>query len=654
MQVAQSPLPPSFMKLGAAVVNHISQLYMQKAPACALKKNQKAFFDFISAYRFESEANAGNPFMRTTFNFDGVELLDEQKYIIELGGAESESWMPMRVLFSFMFSLGGVSKYANLNRRLAAGVSSHLFLVNKALLGLMKGLQVQMLQRGRRAGRAIGMSTLNSDGDHGETKQSFSAESFLDTYNRYLTMVSAKVHLFSQEEIDLHEVAALNELLGMNEPMGMEEEGFQPEDQAEGVKGDLMDIVFQMQVLLKLNEHVVTVRGGDGTSHDLHGLTLEILRGAIEESFQENADEHYYKESIMRSMINKDLFKFYGIFWRNYLGNILPILLMSFLNFTHATSIFDELMDQPFLNALLNVGAEEGLGLDSDEVGFYLGWFTQEAAAQEQGLQADMERAVDQPSRRADLKDVFSTYSGEFNEEMRIGVNLAERVLGEYSGDLDNRKTVLFASFTKHMKAELALQERIVSGGSDPAQWTLNIMEILSTELSQTYGIHPVHLETYLMQGMELTELYVREETGVDIHGAPFAFHALLHLIVKWVTYNGLPSTRWFLFNTWLKPFRPLSEGLGQLEGTSDGGMEGVEGDGQMEQEEDFPPEVGDEEEYEVEMEEEEGYEGDDELEEDEFVPDVRKMAAMTQGKVGIPSFLVGAQLQPPGQSAMK
>lgn len=346
MQAPTPPsiLPPSFLKLSTAVVDHVGQLYQQKNPACAVKKNQQSFYKFISGYNFELAQSSFSPYVKSTFNVTGFDILEDQNYVVDLGG-ESNSWLDLRTSFSFLYSLGGVSRYNNMNERLAAAVTAHLYLVNQSVLALMKQLQGEMTNPAKRFAREISME---AGGTGNSGKGTFDTETYLDTYNRLITSISNLVLIFGQEEVDLQQAAELSELLGFDEPAGLEAEGVSGDEEGVGLTGDAVDIVFIMQTLLKLREHQFTLRDGNGNDTDMTELELMVLRGAIEETFDETVDEHHFRPSVVLDKVNQMLFNFYTVFWRNYLGNILPLILMSFLNFTHAMSVFDAMLDLPF------------------------------------------------------------------------------------------------------------------------------------------------------------------------------------------------------------------------------------------------------------------------------------------------------------------
>jgi hypothetical protein len=74
----------------------------------------------------------------------------------------------------------------------------------------------------------------------------------------------------------------------------------------------------------------------------------------------------------------------------------------------------------------------------------------------------------------------------------------------------------------------------------------------------------------------ELAADQIYNQLELDMSKAPGFYISLLHLILKWVPSNGIPSYRYFLFNTWLKPIRPLLQELNEDEEDL---MEGTEAD---------------------------------------------------------------------------
>jgi hypothetical protein len=64
----------------------------------------------------------------------------------------------------------------------------------------------------------------------------------------------------------------------------------------------------------------------------------------------------------------------------------------------------------------------------------------------------------------------------------------------------------------------------------------------------------------------ELSAEHIYNEVELEMSKAPGYYISLLHLILKWVPSNGIPSYRYFLFNTWLKPIRPLMQELNEDE----------------------------------------------------------------------------------------
>ena len=629
-------------------MDHISKVYADKAPATALKTNQKSFFDFICRYSFENSLSAASPFVKSTFNVAGFDLLEEESYILDLGDAGQDDWLQMRVIFSFLYSVGGISRYSNMNQRLAAAMNSHLYLVNQSLLAFMKGLQVEMMKGKNRFSREITMSTSLGQ-NQGAT---FSTEAFLDGYQRFMAGISAKVQIFSQVELDLQEAAALNELLGIDEPVGMEDEGVTSSEEAQGVEGDIMDTLFIMHTLLRLRDHDFKIRDGTGALHDLEDLELDIVRGAMEAAFDETMDEHVYKASIIEKRVNQMMFSFYALFWRNYLGNLLPIILMSFLNFTHSMSVLDYMLELPFIATLRGVGQSDELALDSKDVTFHLKWFapSEDEPQEAQGEEEVMRQAVDEGAGRGtSLENVFASYMDTFNGDIEEGLNSAEQSLQIYTDDVVNRKNALYSGFTRHLKGEVALQDQIVAGGTEPLAWAGNLLNILRTQIAQPYGLHEDRLTTYLTQGMQLTNSYILEETGVDMSNAPFIFGCLLHLLIKWYGKNGIPSHKLFLFNTWLKPLRPLSESL-----SVDRAPEGMEEDEEgVEEEEEGVEEEDGEEGVQDDWAEDGNMEKDGEKEEDEFFPELSKLMVNVVTRSGIPSFTRGLTLLPPQKQGM-
>lgn len=649
-----SVLPSSFTQLAAAVVDHVGELYNSKNPACALEKNQKTFFELIAGYNFESSLNSSSPFVKTTFNISGFDLLEEENFILELGGqATDQEWFRKRTSFAFVYSIGGVSRFPNMNARLAAGMNAHLYLLNQALMAFMKGLQMEMMSPEKRLNREIALAAVGPSGSGGSG--TFSSEGFLDAYNRFITALRGLSQIFTQSDVDLAKSGELNELLGFNEPLADGEADF--EEKALGDVGDLMDTLFTMHTILELSDHDFKIRDAAGSDHDLNDLTLDILRGAIEASFDETMDEHHFKRSVVEARVNQMLFNFYTIFWRNYLGNLVPMILMSFLNFTHAASVFDLMKSQPFLTTLRGVGLTEELGLDSEEVSFNLKWFQEDkqsdggddgpSAAEQEEMEV-MKMAVDAPLRRTTLQQAFESYSNHFNGEVEEGLQHAESVLDEYSKDIVNRRNALYSSFTVQMKEEMLLQEAIFANGArDASAWSRNLLNLLQQRISEPYGVNYARLVSYLSQGMQLTHSYIFEETGIDMAKAPFAFASIMHLLVKWYGISGIPSHKLFLFNTWLKALRPLAESLG-IDGQQDmdeGGQEEGEGEGERGggEWEELPPFIEDEDPWEITAAEEQ--------QDDQFFPDLSKLAVTSVGRSGIPSFLRGVTLLPPSDT---
>ena len=234
------------------------------------------------------------------------------------------------------------------------------------------------------------------------------------------------------------------------------------------------------------------------------------------------------------------------------------MIIMDAFNFTHGLALMDYTLKAPFLSCMRDLTVR-GNWKDPD-LTFNLKWLNDKK-------KDEMEKTFEQnslnnpnapqtlASKVSSLSDVFKNFNlDHFKLKINPAFEHAMKQLYLYTANSD-RALVLSNTFSRMFEDEKPLYQMLNPTFKDNEQsWKL--VKYLQTFLNQEFMVSPKVAEDYLRQSKKDSQAVLKGLVQFDFTTCTLNWVFLLNLLVKWIPKNGIPSFNYYLFNTFLRPYR--------------------------------------------------------------------------------------------------
>jgi len=485
---------------------------------------------------------------KTTFPLQGVGVLEGNNYVLHTHTPD-DSMVQMLALIMFYYNSGTYSSFDNQTERFAACLNAHLHMVNQAVITQIRELYGKLLNGGFRMAaeaRAEDMSTK----DGASKGPLFSLETFRESFNNSIDRMNQLLPQLGAQPLDGQAVSELFELLGMPIP----QEYFEGELTTYIYK-HLLDVVFVCFVFGRMSDFTFHIKTDGGDQKDIEDLENIVLEQSFNEGFDETFDEHKFGRSALEEGYQRQLFNFYKFFWVNYLENIVPMLIIDYFNFVHGATLFASLLNMPFLRFLMAAGVDEEMNpLHNEMANEVLGWFLDDSNPSEARVEQEAKQGA-----KTSAKDplVFRFADQELTRELTVAIETVNNVLQSYTRDVDNRRTVLTTSYFRTFEAARKLYNVFDTHLSQQDQSSL-YYTMLKYALETHFSISEGTVAEYLAASKANQCEILGALFGANFADKPISYFALLNLCLRWIPGNGVPSFKYYLFNSYLCPVNLL------------------------------------------------------------------------------------------------
>ena len=513
-----------------------------------LTVGQKTLWEVFVKMNVDPELQGGEP-IKTTFDFHGFDLMEDVNLVVNTHHP-NDALLQMLSLFNFYFNSGCFSIHDNATDRFAAILNTHLHLINQALITQCYALFEKLKDDKGRIEAEVNKESLNSADPGGAT---FSLEMFRESLNDNVNRMRELLRKIGMSPPDGQAYVDICELLGI--PFNEDEmEDFTTEAGKRTL--DILMNAFLYSQFFDFQFHLKTEGGGTWDLEDLEG---QILQKAFEVNFDETLDEHIFRPSQLDEAYQKQLLGFYTSFWENYLSNVVPVIIIDFFNFTHGLTLMEVLQTQPFIRYLaLSTIDEEANPLFNKTANEVLMWFEPDGADEEDADTEQVEQVAAQGGkRRIRNPKIFQFITSEFADQIRAALNHQRDVLEIYTKEKDTRTSVLSTSYFQLFMKERDLYAMFDSHLSTQQQ-SDQYFQLLSQALMSYFGMSPVNTQRYLTLSKQNQVEILNELFHTDFQQYPLNYFAILNLCLTWVPSTGIPSFKYYLFNTYLNPVNLL------------------------------------------------------------------------------------------------
>ncbi len=553
---------PNQVKEWAEVINALTfQLYKSPDIPIGLDPEEMTLYQLLVKLSPEPDKAAAKP-RETTFNFQGQGALADLQLIVHTNNPD-KSLTQLMSFFNFYYNSGCYSDYDNQSERFAAVVSLYLHSVNTAVITLLRQT-FQKLMNPEERERAE--ETKLQQGGNPISSPTFSLETFRESLNTTIGEINRVQAELAKDPENQEAIMNLFHLMGIQP----EEEDMEALDIYYHLR--IMDIAFITFMLDKLTDFKFIVKTPNGGNLDLEDLENLILTTCFEIAFDETLDDHMYNRSALQQGYEQQMFHFYELFWETYLSNALPIIIMDFFNFTHGLTLIQQLQGLDFMQALILATIDEDWNPENNpQVNLELGWFLEENLEEE----LNVEQISRLPGKGANSTqpNPFRWANPNFNKAIMRGMQEARVLLEAYTKDIQNRVTVLTSSFYHMFESERRLYQIFDESLSneDQAGFYEAVLQLI---LSDRFLVNPEVVTFYLEASLSNQKEILSRLVQMDLSSLPINYMAILNLYLTWFPQTGIPSFRYYIFNSYLKPVNLLGGDhawYGLLEGEDTG-----------------------------------------------------------------------------------
>lgn len=451
---------------------------------------------------------------------------------------------------NFYYAGGGLSFYNNMTDRFAASLNSFLFLVNQALLVLMKEISVK-IQKGTIRDVLAGNLEL-TDLNIPNRVATIQVETFDEAI---LHLMGAIRTSFVKIGSDTNDMGALQQFLAL---IGIDPEGLQDDSLKVFLSDGLLDRCLIYFFLEKLSGEHMDFQNEGGEPVTGPELFTALIQQSFNSTFDQNVEVHVSNPALKVQLYSNMLFQFYVEFWSNFIANYLPMLIMDFFNFTHGLALYNAVLNEPFLASMRDLTQSQMK--DDAQLKFNLKWFGDEK-------KTDLEKDIENqsvgnpngrgslPNRAISLSEVFKNYNTDhFKMKILPALDHCMEQLYNYTQNGD-RKSILGNTFSQIFEREKKYYTFLDPTLNDNQQ-SWKIINGLEIFLKNHFYVAKTQSMEYLKASKMESEYNFGLLGGFDFKRQFINWVFLSNLILKWVPTNGSPSFSYYLFNTFLRPYR--------------------------------------------------------------------------------------------------
>jgi len=365
---------PQVLKLLSVITDACTKILMKPTEENKMEEDDKSFFEFLESRtrNLKEEAAVVGDVYQT---LEGYGLLEETNLRIKVVHPDEDIITMTAVQNMCFHAFGFSSGISNFNQRIAFLIQARMMMVNKAVIATIKASLPLIEDPAKRVEKeTVGDGLLPT----GRMKKTFNTDvylNFLSTQTTELIRQASSVMqgLSGEEEgkqndpnqpeeepeFNVESAKRVGELVGIDfKSISLTGQSNQQTD--DDLIMDLPDIAIISKWALKLSQANFQIKTMDGNDWDLEDIENRILQSAYEKGFNEQLDMNIWRPAKLKESYRRQMYLVYSIFWENYFGNVIPIILTTFFPWVSAQAVMGNLESLPFVTSMMDASEEEG------------------------------------------------------------------------------------------------------------------------------------------------------------------------------------------------------------------------------------------------------------------------------------------------------